>query len=820
MYLQDELNEQQLRAVQHVDGPLLILAGPGSGKTRVVTHRIGWMLQNGIPGYHILALTFTNKAADEMRKRLDAMFPSNGVWVGTFHRFCAKLLRRHAEFIGLAANYTILDTSDSQALLKRAVQTAPEKLGLFSLSDLASAISNTKSLGVTAEEFEPRPGSAMGEIISTFYPLYQQQLRTANSVDFDDLLLHVATILRESQEIRQHYDDIHRYTMVDEYQDTNAVQYGIVRMLNFDHPNLAVTGDPDQSIYGWRGATIENILNFEKDYPSAEVVRLEVNYRSTPEILAVADEVIQHNVRRKHKRLVPTRESGRPPRIMKRRTQKEEADTIAMELAQRLRLGEIEGKDVAIFYRINALSRSLEKAFRQYDVPYQIVRGVSFYQRKEIKDVLAYLQLLNNPKNDAALLRIINVPARGIGAKTLSKINQIAIDQNVCLLDAARSFEFEQSVSSRARKAVANFVALFDRLSKRIDAPVEEIIEAVIAETHFDDVLAASDESEEAGGENDRVANIRELQDDAGEFDERHGDEPGALEAYLEQVSLVNDVDDWDETCSRVTMMTLHASKGLEFPIVYLVGVEDGMLPHQRSKDNGEIEEERRLFFVGVTRAQQELTLSHVAFRSRRGGLQMAVPSPFFLEISRNNVEWDDRSDLYAGQAFGQSFAGDGEGIDGGFYEEESIQYRQSTGPSGASGTDASDGRIGVVDEGQMPEDGFAPTSEPSDDPVDEDARAKSAKLRQGRRGDNADVLAKLTTAATLLSNGPESSGRPDPNAFRVGVLVEHESHGLGKVTEVGGTGKKRKATVQFFSGEVHKFVVAFSPLRVARADP
>lgn len=762
MYSRDELNEAQRRAVEHIDGPLLILAGPGSGKTRVVTQRIAWMLEQGVPGYHILALTFTNKAAEEMRQRVDALNPSSGVWVGTFHRYCAKLLRRHAEIIGLAPNYTILDTKDSQLLLKRAVESIPDSLGMIPLSEVSSAISTAKSLAITADLFQPRPGSPLGEVVSKIYPAYQKQLRTSNAVDFDDLLLHTATILGENPEIRAHYDGIHRFVMVDEYQDTNTAQYGIVRMLNDDHPNLAVTGDPDQSIYGWRGATIENILNFERDYPNAKVVRLEENYRSTPEILAVADRVIQNNRRRKQKKLVARNPSGDLPRVIKRRTQSEEADTIALELSQQLTKGTLKGEDVAIFYRVNALSRSLEKAFRQHVIPYQIVRGVSFFQRKEIKDVLAYLQLLNNPKNDAALSRIINVPTRGIGAKTLDTLTGTANQMGCCLLDAARSPEFSNQVRGRARRAVREFVELFDNLSRHIDAPVEEIVGTVVTLTNYHDLLEVSDDNTDAAGENDRAANVRELLNDAKEFDERFGEEPGALEAYLEQVSLVNDVDDWDDKSSRVTMMTLHASKGLEFPVVYLVGVEDGLLPHQRAKDTGDIEEERRLFFVGLTRAKLKLTLSHVGYRARRGGLHPAIPSPFLLEVPKDGVEWDDKSEFFdSGYTIGESF-----------YDEPAIQYC-------------------------------------AESPVQPTGQAKPGV-----------DMAKLTTGAALLAKGDESEfERVSPDRFEQGMLVEHQTHGLGKVTSLSGSGDKRRATVQFFSGQERRFVIAHTPVRPVRSQ-
>ncbi len=756
MYSSDELNDAQNLAVEHVEGPLLILAGPGSGKTRVVTQRIARLIGRGVAGQWILALTFTNKAADEMRQRVEKMVPASGVWIGTFHRFCARLLRRHAEIVGLAANYTILDTSDSQLLLQRAIELDSRSLGMFSIHDIGRAIGQAKSFGVTADAFQARSGSPIGELVSRIYPLYQRQLQTANAVDFDDLLLHTVTILRECPEIRSGYDNQYRYVMVDEYQDTNIAQYGLVRMLNVDYPNVAVTGDPDQSIYGWRGANVENILSFERDYPTTQVVRLERNYRSTPEILRIADAVIKHNHRRKAKQLVAAQEPGELPRVIRRRTQADEADTIAGEIAGMLAKGEFEGGDIAIFYRANALSRLLEKSLRQHAVPYQIVRGVAFFQRKEIKDLIAYLQLLNNPRNDAAFLRIINVPARRIGKKTLDRISAVAHANNCCLLDASRSAELGSALAARARQAVKSFLDLYDKLTTLVGAGVEEILGTVVSLTNYHDLLKSSEATSATSGEQDRAANVRELLNDAHEFDEHHGETPGALEAYLEQASLVNDVDGWNETCQRVTLMTLHASKGLEFEVVYLIGVEDGLLPHQRSKENGDVEEERRLFFVGLTRAKRHLTLSHVAYRTRRGALHPAVPSPFLVEFPREDVVFDDQSNLlyddYASQVT---------------YEEPFIQQR--------------------IETDHVPNSPGKPTKP------------------------------TITTAAAMLATSSRSGLSP-PDRFEQGMLVEHDEHGMGKVVSLSGSGSKRRATIQFFSGSERKFVLAHAPIRPIRS--
>jgi DNA helicase-2/ATP-dependent DNA helicase PcrA len=806
-----DLNPAQREAVETIDGPLLILAGPGSGKTRVVTQRIAHMLQQGIPGQSILALTFTNKAAGEMRNRVDALMPSSDVWIGTFHRFCARLIRRHAAFVGLSPNFTILDMNDSGTLMKHVLKTQRIELGMYTVGQVSKAISHAKSLGVTPETFQPRPGSPMGEIVGRVYPLYQKQLLTANGVDFDDLLLHTVTVLRENPLIRQDYDAHYRYVMVDEYQDTNSAQYGIVRMMNVNYTNVAVTGDPDQSIYGWRGATLDNILSFERDYPTAKVVRLEQNYRSSPEILTVADIVIQHNVRRKSKNLIAMCESGDLPRILKRATQREEADTIGTEIAAMLATGEYKGEDIAVFYRTNSLSRSLEQAFRHHAIPYQVVRGVSFFQRKEIKDLIGYLQLINNPQNDAALLRVINLPARGIGAKTIQGIAMVANSAGCSLLAACREPELNGLIGKKAQRSVASFVALADELFTHVDAPLEEILGTVISLTKYDLLLEDADNDAEST-EVDRAANVRELLNDAKEFDEKQGEEPGALEAYLEQVSLVNDVDGWDSEKSCVTLMTLHASKGLEFPIVYLIGVEDGLMPHERSKEDGDIEEERRLFFVGLTRAKRKLTLSHVSYRARRGGLHPAIPSPFFVEIPRDTVQWDDETSQFGGP-YGQPVRRGGVESDDAYFEppieddEPAIQYRAD----GSEITiDPSRSASPEPHESFQEQDEFSQTMDEFDSSGDS-ATNSPAPVRKTRM--------RLVTAAAMLPDQRDDAVQPtNPDRFEHGMLVEHEQHGLGKIVSLSGSGTKRRATVQFFSGPQRSFVLSHTPIRPVRS--
>ncbi len=652
------LTEAQREAVTHFEGPLLILAGPGSGKTRVVTHRVAWLLGQGVPGHEILALTFTNKAADEMGRRIERLAGDPSVWVGTFHRFCARLLRKYAPLVGLRKNYTIYDTDDSLRALRQALGRLRVDAARFTPESIAKGISWAKNNLISPEKYQPRPGHALGDVIRQAYPAYQAQLAASNAADFDDLLLHVATLLHDNPEIRAGLDERYRFVLVDEYQDTNLAQYAIARAMSVDHPNLAVTGDPDQSIYGWRGANLNNILEFERDYPAVHVVRLEQNYRSTQRILSVAARLIAHNVRRKEKDLFTYNDLGPPVRLVSYATQRDEAERIAGRIADEIHGGRRRPRDFAVFYRVNALSRSLEIAFRQQGVPYQLVNGLEFFQRKEIKDVLAYLHLLCNPHDEVALLRVINTPARGIGKTTVGRLSEYAVRQGLTMLDAAREIIKPRpavapssgatagrgfmEIGPRPAKLLAGFVTLVDRLAAAAGGPVEEIVGLVLSETGYQRRLRESNDEEDL----QRLANIEELLTVARDFDERRpplrGGARGAgqLEAFLEETCLVNDTDAWETEADRVTLMTLHASKGLEFPVVYLIAVEEGLLPHERSREHPEqLEEERRLMFVGITRAQQELQLSTARYRDFRGQRKLTIPSSFLMELPREEME-------------------------------------------------------------------------------------------------------------------------------------------------------------------------------------
>jgi DNA helicase II / ATP-dependent DNA helicase PcrA len=763
-HLLENLTDAQCEAVMHHDGPLLILAGPGSGKTRVVTHRIARMIADGVPGHQILALTFTNKAADEMRLRVQRLAPGSDVWIGTFHRFCARMLRKYASLVGLEENYTIYDTGDSATALRRAMAQLHVDTAFTSPESIARAISWAKNNLITPDQYQPKSGNPLGNVVQQIYPAYQAKLRDSNAVDFDDLLLHVATILRESDEVRAALDERYRYIMVDEYQDTNLSQYVIARAMSQEYPNLAVTGDPDQSIYGWRGANLNNILDFEKDFPAVRVVRLERNYRSTKRILRVADELISHNLRRKKKALFTENEAGDPVRLTTYRTHKEEAETIASEIAGEIAAGRRRARDFAIFYRTNALSRSFELALRDAGVPYQMINGVEFFQRQEIKDVLAYLQLVNNPHDEVALLRVINRPTRGIGKTTIERLGHHAQQRRISLLEAAREVRQIQSIAARSAKPVAAFVAMADRLFSAV-GPIEELLGLVLSESGYEAMLKGSGDEEDE----ERLANIQELLTVAREFDERH---PGAghLEAFLEETALVNDTDDWETQLDRVTLMTLHASKGLEFPCVYLIAVEEGLLPHERSRGVAEqLEEERRLMFVGITRAQQCLQISRAEYRDFRGERKLAIPSSFLMDLPRGEMAVEHPEATRVVEI--EDMPVDHEPV---FRHDE---------PLGGAGV---------------------PPAIPTETP----AIAATAAPRTPRTSISCPGLpsGRLRVASEMVSDH-DSRPAVDPDVFRQGMVVLHSEYGLGKVVALGGSGSERTATVDFATGAGRKKV-------------
>ncbi len=784
------LNPQQREAVAQIDGPLLILAGPGSGKTRVITHRIANMIANDVPSSSILALTFTNKAADEMRKRLAGLAPDNRAWTGTFHRFCARILRIHASMIGLSENFTIYDSGDSRKVIKQAIQNSEVDLRHHSPDRLAAEISNIKNACVSVEQYQPRPGFALDAIVGQVYPEYQKLLQMANGVDFDDLLLHAVELLRQSPELRESFDRRYSYMMVDEYQDTNRAQYQLIRLLNCTFKNLAVTGDPDQSIYGWRGANVNNILDFERDYPDVKVIRLEQNYRSTQSILVVADQLIANNVRRKKKTLRTDNEEGTPVRLVTYPSPQDEATDIADSIGLAVQKGEARPKDFAILYRTNYLSRALEHALRSTGIPYQVVNGHEFYQRKEIKDVIGYLHLLNNPQDSVALERVINVPPRKIGKVTLGRIRSFAQASGISMLEAARQCGQIGSISAAPTKKVLGFVEMYDRLAEIRTEEVELIIKAVLDETGYRDWL--TDDGSEEGFE--RANNVDELLVAAQEFDNDYGDD-GGLERYLEQTALVSDTDVWESEADYVTLMTLHAAKGLEFPRIYIVGLEDGILPHERSStDDEQIEEERRLLFVGITRAEKQLQISRCLNRFRRGSYWPVIASRFLMELPRHAMDVFEPA------------------MGSGFDDQALTDAIDEIDPWLHDGLPSIDINQPLTITGDPEEQNEEPADRPSAPSLFRSDENDGGLVRESKMPTG---FPRLMTAAQLQKEHEATASiRLHPSSFHVGMEVEHVDYGIGTVVHLSGEGPKRTATVDFHDLGKKRFRLAFANLR------
>ena len=804
MNVVDDLTPSQRAAVEHFEGPLLVVAGPGSGKTRVITRRIARLIEQGVHPREILAITFTNKAARVMSERVQALLPRMFVWVSTFHRFCARLLREHSSVVGLASNYSIYDVSDQLTLLKNVLQDLNFDASHFPPGKLLGRISKAKNDLITADQFLAKHAQSVGThidaVVARVYPAYQQRLLEANAVDFDDLLLHVARMLTEHDELRQSLDERYRFILVDEYQDTNRAQYQIVAALSQVEPNLCVTGDPDQSVYGWRGAQIENILRFEQDFPRVKLIRLEENFRSTPEILAAADELIRHNERRKAKRLIATRPSGSPVEMRLYLDGQDEAMSITAEIHSLVKSGQRQWSDFAIFYRVNSLSRSIETALSRWKIPYQVAGGLAFYERAEIKDVLGYLRLIENPKDRVAFLRIVNVPARGVGKSSLDRFVKWADESGIELLAAAQNSERVPKLSKKAAVGLRSFAALIEELASLAANPFGD--QAGSTEFSFDDEQSEKAETESSFGpvttvvravlertgyyrqyegsleedEIQRKSNVDELLSSAVLYDRQlaEKEEVATLGGFLETASLAQDVDSLEEDSGAVTLMTLHAAKGLEFPDVYLVGVEQNLIPHERSlreNDRNPLEEERRLLFVGITRAKERLVLTHTQRREVHGRTLSTITSDFLkeLRVERRDCTGGDASttrnlsiDPYAANPFEDSMS-DGD-------EQSRIdRLMHSTAASG---------------------------------------RRKSASEKRKPKG-----KPHLTTAAALEAGSNQSVSIPF--GFAIGMQVRHPRYGLGTVVDVSGFSRMRTVTVDFAADQRREsFVAAKCPLQ------
>ncbi|MFG0327590.1 MAG: ATP-dependent helicase [Phycisphaerales bacterium JB037] len=705
-----DLTDDQRHAVEHTEGPLLVLAAAGSGKTRVITRRIARLVSLGVPPWSILALTFTNKAAGEMRERVHGLLSADprllrGMTITTFHSLCARLLRRYAGSKGvehLPADFTIYDSSDQASLMKRTIADLGLSTSNWPPRSVLSTISNAKNELQDAAAYKAAASDYYANQIAKIYEAYERGLRAAGAIDFDDLLLLTAGMLRADEGVRAEIQHRWHYLLIDEYQDTNRAQFLIASLIAGEGrglpgiegtetgPNICVVGDPDQSIYGWRGADISNILEFEEHYPGARVIALGENFRSTAPILANADTLIRHNKRRKHKDLYTRLEGGDPVEVTLCADERREAQLVCDWLrARREDDRGLRWSDMAVFYRNNALSRVMEDALREHGIPYVIARGTAFYEREEIKDALAYLRVVANPRDEVSLARIVNKPTRGLGKASLDKLAGAARSRGVPMLEMLRDASGVDGVSPRAQSAAAKFVAMIDGLTgsgtfmgAEVSHSLPDLVERVIRDTGLEASYEAQAAASKSEADAERLDNLSELVSSAAQFEERFVPEddpasfPGAevlaegknaetppllamLRAFLESVALVADADKVDPAQGAVTLMTLHAAKGLEFPAVAMVGLEEGLLPSSRAMDSEDsLEEERRLCFVGITRAMRRLHISSARYRTVRGMTERTIPSRFLEELDSSNIRASDQSD------FGDAFGG---GVGGGF---------------------------------------------------------------------------------------------------------------------------------------------------------
>jgi len=757
------LNPAQARAVACGDGPLLVLAGAGSGKTRVLTARIVRLtVEEGIPLQRILAVTFTNKAAGVMRTRVAELLGAepSGLWIGTFHSIAARLLRREGHRLERGPDFSIYDEADSLRTLKTAMKAVDLDPGRWSPGLIRARISDAKNQMIGPADYSASAFDLLSRVVAQAYPAYEAGLKRSCAFDFDDLLLHAVRLLEDDPEAGERYARRFRHVLVDEYQDTNHAQYRMVRALARVHGNVCVVGDDDQSIYGWRGADLRNILDFERDFPGAEVVRLEQNYRSTRVILEIANEVIAHNRARKSKRLFTAREGGEPAVVARAEDEKSEA---AWTVEQIERMPEIAAADVAILYRTNAQSRPYEDALRRAGLPYRIVGGVRFYERREIRDVLAYLQLAVNPADEASFRRAVAWPRRGVGTVTLDRLSSVAAERGSSLLEAARAAGRVEGLPAGGARALEEFAAGIEELGRlAAEAGVEVVIRKCLARFG---ILAAL-ELEEDG--EDRIANLTELMAAAAAFDPLEVEEPVAgvtpLGLYLQSTALMTDLDELEPGTDAVTLMTLHNAKGLEFPVVFLGGLEEGLFPLSRAAESeAGLEEERRLFYVGVTRAQDRLFLTLAERRWRAGAESHSLPSSFLEELPDEMVRRQrvGRRGRRSGTGGRRARAFGIHGSSGSFEEDDSAAafswHRAS--PAAAVG-------------------------------------ARVPATERGLQYDYADTQVPL--------------------ALEPGSRVVHPSFGEGTIVALSGSGRAAKAEIEFESVGRKKVVLRFGGLRPA----
>ncbi len=812
----DGLTDAQREAVAHLDGPLLVLAGPGSGKTTVVTRRVAHLIASGIPPWQILALTFTNKAANEMRERIDRLIPADlpgkrGLTIATFHSFCVRVLRKYAEAAGLSRRFTIYDSADQKEALKQALKEAEIDSKHFTPAMVHSAISNAKNALIDADAYKQNASDYQSKIIARAYSAYQKILRRNDALDFDDLLVITAKILRANEAMRRELQERFQYLLIDEYQDTNLAQFTIAHALASGHRNICVVGDSDQSIYGWRGADIRNILEFEEHYPGAKVVPLGQNFRSTLHIVETAAALIQHNKKRKHKRLFTELGDGEKPTVVTTYDEHHEAVLIVDEFRRRHDVGgdaasgcrsanENDGiawKDMAVLYRVNALSRVLEEAFRSAGIPYVIARGTAFYDRREIKDALSYLRMVANPNDEVSLRRIVNVPPRGIGSTTLEKIEMWALNRQLGLFEAMKqACRGGMELTTRSAGAIAKFTTMVEMWRDAAaagafeglmgSAPTEkaalaELVERIIKESGMEAMYRRAKNEEDI----ERLENLNELINAAADYappPPELGEQPArgreitlleALNSWLEAVALVSDADAIDPASGAVTLMTLHAAKGLEFEVVAMAGLEEGLLPHVRAQmapTDAELEEERRLCFVGITRARKHLLITRAAVRTKRGLPERTIPSLFLSE-----------------------------------FPEEHVVISDQAGSVGAMGDDGADG-FGEPQWGRSSYDAGR------DWQRSRDKRSAAASGPASARAIARDEFGDRTERhPTRFGAGGRSNVE---QAFPVGCLVRHPTFGLGRIEIVTPRARGSSVQVAFNSAGRKTLIVEFAKLQ------
>ena len=765
MSIYDKLNEPQREAVYHTDGPLLILAGAGSGKTRVLTHRIAYLIgERGVNPWNILAITFTNKAAEEMRQRVDNLvgFGAESVWVSTFHSACVRILRRFIDRLGYENHFTIYDTDDQKTLIKEVCRKVDVDTKVFKERSLLSAISSAKNEMILPDEFELNAGGDFAKMkIAKVYREYEAQMRANNALDFDDLLVKTVQLLQTQPDVLESYQERFRYIMVDEYQDTNTVQFQLVSLLAGKYKNLCVVGDDDQSIYKFRGANIRNILDFEHEFPDAKVIKLEQNYRSTGNILNAANSVIANNRGRKEKSLWTENGEGELIRLRQFDTAFDEADFIGEDIKNAVRQGG-SYNDSAVLYRTNAQSRLLEEKFIAMNIPYKIVGGVNFYARREIKDLLAYLKTIDNGRDDVAVRRIINVPKRGIGLTTINRIQESATERGIGFYEALLAPELIAGVGRSATKldSFAALIEYFKTLAEEMN--ITDLLQEVIEKTGYIESLENEDKEEAKT----RKENIDELISKAATYEEscQDKDEKATLSGFLEEVALVADIDSLDEDQEYVVLMTLHSAKGLEFPRVYLAGMEDGLFPGYMSINAGdreELEEERRLCYVGITRAEQELTLTSARRRMVHGETQYNPMSRFVKEIPRELLDTGNKK----------------------FTQETEMPAQQNTYARAreAFRAQAFAGALG----------GMTP------------AKNQGA----GKPLTGSQALASLQKGSHLAAGGN------GPLGYEVGDRVRHVKFGEGTVTDIKEGGRDHEVTIEFDSVGTRKMFAKFARL-------